>query len=51
MNGQLVDRIRRAFAAGEFAGAQRLWGEYAGQLQRMIAARTATPAMLLETRD
>jgi hypothetical protein len=51
MNGQLVDEIRRAFAAEEFAKAQRLWNEYAVQLQRRIAAGTATAAMLLETRE
>lgn len=51
MNGQLVNAIRQAFASGEFAKAQRLWSEYAVQLQRMIAGGTATAAMLSETRD
>jgi hypothetical protein len=51
MNGHLADRIRKAFASEEFAKAQRLWSEYAVQLQRRIAAGTATPAMLSETRE
>jgi len=51
MNSQLANAIRRAFASGEFAKAQRLWNEYAGQLQRLIAAGSATPAMLSETRE
>ena len=51
MNRQLVDAIRTAFASGEFAKAQRLWSEYAGQLQRTIGAGTATAALLSETRE
>ena len=51
MNGQLSEGIRDAFASGEFAKAQRLWNEYAGQFQRAVAAGAATQAMLSETRQ
>ena len=51
MDGQLVDTIRSAFAAEEFAKARRLWSQYAAQLQVRIAAGTATAAALAEARE
>jgi len=47
----MVKAIRRAFAAGEFGRAQRLWREYALQLQSKIEAGTATPEMMSEMRQ
>jgi len=51
INAQLANAIRDAFASGEFAKAQRLWGDYAEQLRQSIGAGTATAAMLAETRE
>ena len=51
MDGQLADRIRDAFASGEFAKAQRLWSGYAEQIQAVIAAGTANAATLSEARQ
>jgi len=51
MDRQSVKAIQTAFASGEFARAQRLFGEYAAQLQRRIADGTATAALLAETRE
>ena len=49
MNAKAIEGIRRAFASGEFAKAQRLWAEYAGQLRHAILEGSATEAMLRET--
>lgn len=51
VNHPTVDEIRQAIANEEFLRAKSLWDAYAAQLQQAIENRTATPAMLSETRD
>ncbi len=51
MHRKAMEAIRRAFASGEFAKAQRLWTEYAGELHQAILEGSATEAMLSETRE
>ena len=47
----LAERIRDAFASDEFVKGQRLWTDYAGQLQEAITAGTASKDMLSEARQ
>lgn len=51
MPANTVKAIRDAFAAGEFARAERLFGEYAGGIAAAIREGTAGPAMLSEARS
>ena len=47
--GEAVEAIRLALACEEFAKAQSLWTEHAGQLRQAILEGSATQAMLSET--
>jgi hypothetical protein len=51
MSCTTIAEIRQAIASEEFALAERLWNQYAGQLRQAITDRTATGAMLSETRQ
>jgi hypothetical protein len=51
MSCNAIEEIRQAFASEEFATAERLWNQYAGQLCQAIIVGAATEAMLLETRQ
>ena len=43
--------IRAAIAREDFAGAQRLWDEYAGELQQAVLDGVATAPQMAEARE
>ena len=47
----MVNAIRKAFAAGEFGRAERLWREYVLQVQAQIDGGTGSAEMLSEMRQ
>jgi hypothetical protein len=51
MPADSVHAIRAAFSAGEFAKAERLFGEYTAEMAGALRGGTARPAMLSEARD